>query len=157
MAYCTVGDLLIGDIPTSGELNPEKYVNDAADEIDSKIGFQYETPVDVRSVPRPVALLLKRLNAHLASGRLILAATISAEDERLNAYGESLVASVELSLTAIATGEQLLPGAPINEETANPDDHSVSTNPFALIQNLDPESHVEAFYSRVAPIRRFGL
>lgn len=155
MAYCTVQDLLIGDIPTGGQLDPLKYVNDAADEIDSKIGFQYETPVDVASVPRPVVLLLKRLNAHLASGRLILAATISAEDERLNAYGQNLVDSVELTLVAIATGEQLLPGAPINEETANPQDHSVSSNAFALIANLDRESHVEAFYNRVAPRRGF--
>lgn len=155
MPYCGVVDLLIGDIATGGALDPTKYVSDAADEIDSKIGFRYVTPVVTNNVPRPVALLLKRLNAHLASGRLILAATISAEDERLNAYGENLVASVELSLLAIAEGEQVLPLTPINTDTVDP---TIGTaRPFALIKNEDPESNVSAFYNRIAMPGGFTL
>lgn len=154
MAYCTVADLLIGDIPTGGALDPAKYVNDAADEIDSNIGFRYNTPVI--SILRPVVLLLKRINAHLASGRMILAATISAEGEQLNAYGQSLVADAMLAIEAIASGEMALPGATINTDTVVPVDPLEPLAAPILINNLDPASHVESFYSFVAPIRGFG-
>lgn len=145
MAYAGTVDLLVGDIPLGGALDPVKYVNDAADEIDSKIGFRYTTPVN--STLRPVTLLLKRLNAHLATGRLVLAATISAEDERLNAYGQSLVDEVMLTLEAIASGELPLPGATINPDV--PTQESTSTEPILMGQK-DPESQVEAFYDRIA-------
>jgi hypothetical protein len=143
VAYCTVADLLIGDIPTSTALDPTKYVNDAADEIDSKIGFIYETPIP-NTVPRPVLLLLKRLNSHLASGRLILAATISVEDVRLNAYGQSLVDEVLLAVQAIVDGKLVLAGADINTDVEQP----VKTDKI-LFANQDAESAVDAFYDRV--------
>lgn len=145
MAYCTVDDLLIGDISTSAELSPVKYVNDAADEIDSKIGFRYDTPIPVSS-PRPVLLLLKRLNSHLASGRLILAATISANQEELNAYGASLVNDAQLTLEAIASGQMFLPGAPANPDLPPPPSADDPSTLPALISNLDEVSQVEAFY-----------
>lgn len=150
MAYCEVSDLLIGDIPTSVSLDPQKYVNDAADEIDSKIGFIYKTPIDITgasAAPRPVVLLLKRLNSHLASGRLIMAATILIEDKQLNAYGKNLVADAELSLTAIATRQFLLPG--VDPPTGITAPSGVpATAP--LLANVDKESSVEAFYDRIA-------
>ncbi|HWI68184.1 MAG TPA: hypothetical protein VNS88_07365, partial [Nitrospiraceae bacterium] len=73
MGYSEVTDLLTGNVPTPAYLSPQKYVDDAADEIDSKIGFVYETPIDVtysssNPVTRPVRLLLKRINNFLASG-----------------------------------------------------------------------------------------
>jgi phage gp36-like protein len=144
VAYCAVSDLLIGDIPTSAELDPQKYVNDAADEIDSKIGFVYETPIPT-TVPRPVVLLLKRLNAHLASGRLILAATITGEDVRLNAYGQSLVDEVQAALQMIVDGKLPLAQADLNDEVPRAEQTS-----RVLHANQDAESAVDAFYGRVA-------
>ena len=144
-AYCTVADLLIGDIPTSGALDPAKYVQDAADEIDSKIGFVYTTPIPVDTAsgtPRPVVLLLKRINAHLASGRLILAATIPAENERLNAYGRSLVREAEEAIQAIADGLIILDGIA-------PGGFALPAKPMPKILNGDAESAVDAFYDRV--------
>ena len=153
MAYCEVVDLLIGDLPTSAALSPQKYVDDAADEIDSKIGFVYETPIDTAaggSTPRPVVLLLKRLNAHLATGRMILAATIIAEDERLNAYGARMVADAELAISQIATGAMVLDGAIPSGLNALPAAH------IPMILNKDSESAVDAFYDRVVnPSYRF--
>lgn len=142
-AYCTTADLLIGDIRTSTALDPQKYVQDAADEIDSKIGFVYETPIPVdaaSTTPRPVILLLKRLNAHLASGRMILAATIAAEDKELNAYGKRLVEDVEAALASIADGSTLLDG--VVKGTLQ-----LAPRPAPLISNGDSESAVDAFYS----------
>lgn len=152
MAYCTVADLLIGDIRQSAALDPEKYVNDAADEIDSKIGWVYQTPIPVETntptgspaaaTPRPVQLLLKRINAHLASGRMILAATVAAEQDQLNAYGASLVAEAELAIGQIASGQLVLDGV-----TAGTG--STPSKPRPLIANGDSESYVDAFYNRV--------
>lgn len=156
MSYCTETDLLIGDLPTSAALSPAKYVSDAADEIDSKIGFVYTTPIivdpnDPNVVSRPVRLLLKRINAHLASGRMILAATIPAEDERLNAYGATLVAESELAIAQIADGTIPLEGVPTEPTTAP----KKTTSP--LLANVDAESNVEAFYDRIGnPNYSFG-
>lgn len=147
MAYCEVADLIIGDIRTSARLDPQKYVNDAADEIDSKIGFAYVTPIYVTSgttVPRPVVLLLKRINSHLASGRLILAATIAGEDQELNAYGRSLVEDSELAIAKIASGELYLDGVIKGEASVGGLRRSVP-----LFAEGDPESYVDAFYDRV--------
>lgn len=144
-AYCTTADLLIGDIRPSEALDPQKYVNDAADEIDSKIGFVYETPIPVdaaSATPRPVILLLKRINAHLASGRMILAATIATEDRQLNAYGASLVADSELAIQQIASGDIILDGV-------TPGAGSIPSSAKPLISNGDTESAVDAFYDRV--------
>jgi hypothetical protein len=57
MAYSSVEDLLIGKIPLPVGVDPQKYVDDATDEVDSYIGFTYVTPVDVSNtspVDRPV-------------------------------------------------------------------------------------------------------
>lgn len=146
MAYCEVVDLMIGDLPTSAALDPQKYVNDAADEIDSKIGFVYTTPIPIdvdATTPRPVVLLLKRLNSHLATGRMILAATIIAEDQQLNAYGRNLVMDCELTISQIAMGQLLLDGVLASGLSALPTAH------VPMILNKDTESAVDAFYDRV--------
>jgi hypothetical protein len=147
VAYADVLDMIVGDIPESPALPKQKYIDDAADEIDSKIGFVYATPIDVSeggSTPRPVRLLLKRLNAHLASGRYIMAATVNAEDENLNAYGKSLVESVELSLALIATGKMVLDD--VEKET----NVTLPRKGIPMISVADAESNVEAFYNRTA-------
>lgn len=140
MPYCVPADLVLGDaqLPTGMDLN--KVIQDAMDEIDSKIGFRYHTPVATTATdfPRPVLLLLKRLNAHLASGRIILAANISGEKSELHAYGAYLVREVERSLKAIADGSVDLP-IPLVEGT-------VVHQRAPLVANVDAASQVEAFY-----------
>lgn len=156
-AYCGIADLKIPDIGGgSATLDPQKYVDDAADEMDSKIGWRYATPIDVTDpgpTPRPVRLLLKRLNAFLASGRLILALTALQEDEQLNAYGQHMVDEVDLTLAMIADGEMVLPGLELTDGTTTGELGETPTNPRVtapMISNLDAESNVEAFYDRVA-------
>jgi hypothetical protein len=145
-AYCLVTDLLTGNIPVPANLEPQKYVDDAADEIDSKIGFVYVTPIDVTSgseVPRPARLLLKRINVHLATGRLLLAAAAGQEESQLHAYGWSLIKEANSALDQIASGSIPITGAvllPGNEEVVT----------AVIVNNLDPESAVEAFYDRIA-------
>jgi phage gp36-like protein len=142
VAYCGEDDLLLNNVQLSTSLSRLRYVQDAAEEIDSYLGWRYVTPVDISEtspVPKPVKLTLKRLNAHLATGRLILAASMGIEDDNLHAYGESLVAATSSILKELSTGD-LLPGIP-QEEVG---DQKVTGGPS--IANEDCDSLVESFY-----------
>lgn len=148
MAYCSINDVSIGNIPLPSYIDKQKFVDDAADEIDSKIGFLYTTPIDVTDSPtnpvvRPARLLLKRLAISLATGRLVLALDAAGEDDKLHAYGWSMVREATAALNKISDGEIVLEGAVL----VNPDASATKT---VLLYNEDPESSVEAFYNRIA-------
>lgn len=144
-AYCQVADLLVGNVPLPAYLDPQKFVDDAGDEIDTKIGYLYTTPVDLTApaLHRTAKLLLKRINSHLASGRLLLSVAAPKEQDRLHAYAYSLVKEAGEALECIASGEYPLEGA------VPADGAEVLTTPQAMISNLDTESNVEAFYNRI--------
>lgn len=154
MAYCDVTDLKLGNIPIPAYLDAQKEVNDAADEIDSKIGFRYITPVNVTvgsATVRPAVLLLKRINVSLATGRLLLAIASPEEGNQLHAYAWSLIKEATAALEMISCGDVVLDGVP----HFNTDDEPAST---PLISNIDSESSVEAFYDRIAnPAYVFGV
>lgn len=147
--YCEPSDLLMGSIPLPSYMSAEKMIDDARDEIDSYLGYAYKTPFDVTvetgTLARPARLLLKRINAHLATGRIILAVASPEENRNLHAYGWQLVSESIAALQAIAKGEIVLDGAELNEDAPAGEP---ATAP--LINNLDPESNVEAFYNRLA-------
>jgi phage gp36-like protein len=149
MTYCGTDDLLVGSIPIPDYLNPEKVVSDAADEIDTYIGFRYTTPVVLAETAenRPAILLLKRINSHLASGRLLMEAAASSENVELNAYAKRLVDEALAALIAIRDGEIILGDAPILPGT-----EASATGPMQY--NKDSRSMVDAFYDDIvwAPI-----
>lgn len=145
MTYSKTEDLLTGDLPLSGGTDAPRYVQDASDEIDSKIGYVYQTPVDISDsseISRPARLLLKRIANFLASGRILMA--LHSQNQRLevNAYAERLIKEATDALDAIVNGVIILDGALV----VNPDGAPVTA---PLINNLDPESNVEAFYDRI--------
>lgn len=146
MPYCTRDDLVVGtDIPLPSNTIADKYVADAANEIDSKIGTRYATPVVVSStdpLTRPTFLTLQRLNVWIASGRLIMAQAGSSEMEKLHQYGLYLVTEAYKVLENIANGGMILPGATTND----PADGGRSG---PMISNLDAASNTEAFYTMV--------
>ena len=147
VAYSDPNDLLLGNIPLPAYIDPAKQVSDAADEIDSNIGYVYNTPLDVSdtsSMERPARLLIKRISRNLATGRLILQVTSPEENARLNAYGWSLVSESLEALKCIAQGDIILQGA---DPAPNASTAAVTT---PQISNLDAESNVEAFYNRLA-------
>lgn len=142
MAYSQVSDMLLGNMPLPSEEKGKKYVDDAADEIDSKLGFRYVTPIVVAADPnfRATTLTLKRISNWLASGRLVLAMTSPSENQVLNAYGAQLVKEATKALDALANGEMTLPGAQFLDST-----DVGQSGP--VVSNLDAESNVEAFYN----------
>ncbi len=155
MAYSAESDMLLGDIALPPYLAKSKYVQDAADEMDSKIGFVYATPVDLSTLKRPAQLLLKRLNNFLATGRLILAMNMSEEDNALHAYGKSLVDEANLALEAIRTRDMVLEGAALTPEATEGESN---TSVRVLQYTKDDESLVDSYYEKIAnPNYSFGI
>lgn len=139
MTYCEVEDLLLGNIPVPSTAG--KYVQQAADEMDSHLGLQYVTPVvldEGNPKQRPGFLLLKRINSWLATGRLVLALDAGGEDDQLHQYGKKLVDDCMKALEEIVSGNIQLPGA----EPVNPDAGS-SNGPVASF--ADDQSLVEGY------------
>lgn len=139
MAYSQVDDLLTGDLHISSKVDKQKVIDDAAEEIDSKIGFLYSLPIPFVSLPLHQKLLLKQINNKLASGRLILALDIVGEENSLHAYGLRLVTEATGELMLIANGQVDL-DAPRWE---TPDDSYTDKTP--TIKNRDAESAVDQF------------
>lgn len=143
MTYCEVADLLIGDTRLPASISAQAYVNAAADEIDASIGFRYETPISLDenvAVNRPVMLLLKTVNAWLATGRILLTMSRTSEDSSLDALGNYYVKGALARINQIAGGDIVLVNAVQITQGA-------STFKGPTIVNGDSESLVDAFYS----------
>jgi phage gp36-like protein len=140
MPYSTVDDLLLGDLQTSRTLDKEQFVNDAADEIDSTIGSRYKVPIATANgtVAAHSLLLLKRLNNHIATGRLILAVAAPNEQATLHAYGKDLLKNALEVLCKIRDGEVIIEGAEASD--------SLSTGVLGPVGiNADAYSAVDTF------------
>lgn len=112
MAYSSTEDLLVGDLAWSPRLPPSKFVDGAAEEIDTKLAVLYKLPLEKDGLPLSVnsweLRLLKQINNKLASGRAIMAFSVSSEDTAVHAYGSSLVREALSELMLVANGELLL-------------------------------------------------
>lgn len=139
MAYCGTGDLLLGNVPVPS--SAAKYVDLAAEEMDSFLGLQYATPVvldENNPQQRAAFLLLKRINIWLASGRLLMALDAAGEDDQVHQYAKRLVDESLVALKQISDGSILLPGVdPLNPEVQR------TTGPVASF--ADDSSMVESF------------
>ncbi len=138
--YAALTDLEWGDM--SAPANAQFWLTAGAEEIDSKIGNLYSTPVILGNSPaqRPSMLLLKRINAWLAMGRSILATSVGGENDQLHQLGLFYVKEATSALDAIVSGAIVLVGA---DSTVVKTDNQ--TGP--MISNLDDESLVESFAS----------
>jgi hypothetical protein len=146
-AYCSTDDLLLGNLPLGQVVDAQKMTNDSADEIDSKIGFRFQTPVDINSLMashRPSALLLKRLNAILATGRILVTLDIPDENDRIHALGSNYIREAQATLNLIANGSMELPGAVLLNEIAD-------QNTGPRVVNVDSGSLVQGFYEYLDP------
>lgn len=146
VAYCVRDDLLLGNIQPPAPATLDKYVQNGADSINTKLGFRFVTPIniDMSAIGANSSVtLLKQLNVYLSSGMYIVATSASAEDIQLNAYGRYLLGQADEALNAIASGEQVLAGATLLGGTGDVQ----QTGP--IINNLDASSGVEDFYAYV--------
>lgn len=138
MAYCSAGDLLIGDIELSSTLSKESFLRDAFDEMNARLGFTYVLPLT--GLPVHAVTLLKMINARLASGRLLMSVAAPVEDNGIHQYGAWLIKEAYADLMAIVNGQIVLVGAVSN----------VEPHPNAgTIVNHDAESAFEMFENNV--------
>ena len=119
MAYATSDDLdqYIRKIPTaSGVLDKDTFIANAATEINTagiglyKLPFEILSSVDA-ATSGVTSDILNIWNAKLGAGYLILAATISQENEAVHAYGKMLVDQVLDELERVKEQKIVLIGA----------------------------------------------
>lgn len=142
VAYAEADTLLLGGIPAHDDTELQKFVDDAADEIDSILGVIFETPISKRPdglpLDRPASLTLVRINRYLASGRYILARAASGEEDGLHTYGSRLVREALDALRDIASGKVNFLARKLPDLTA--------VNKGPRIANTEERSNVDAFY-----------
>lgn len=151
-AYCTPADLLTGDLVIGQTVNRQEYVDRAAEEMDAKLGWLYATPIlvdgdpghtpdPIPALPRHEALLLKTINAKIATAWLIMSLSINEEGSMVHAYALRLLKEGNDELLLLANGDLTL-HAP-----------RVETDPIAIanrtpgVINVDSESLLDPFYN----------
>ncbi|MDN5746334.1 MAG: hypothetical protein L0H31_14625 [Nocardioidaceae bacterium] len=142
--YCDAEDVMLGDIQVPRSASVEDYIRSAADEMDSWIGQVYKIPIQFDAMnPAHAAdvLLLNKLNAHLATGRLLLMAAAGHADGHLQAYGKALIDDVQKELARITAGRTEIEAGELIKEDPNPLDMS----PIQAT-NRDSTSLVGQFY-----------
>lgn len=131
----------------------ERFVRDAAMEIDSRLGFKYKTPLifthvvngsvafvdpEDKATWTPSYILITRLSNLLASGRYILATTAPEEDNALHQYGVKLLRDAEAILSQITSNRTELEIEELVTETAD--------SPYGLlVKNRESQSYIQAF------------
>lgn len=143
MAYCEVTDLITGSLlwAPDDEDEPERFVNLAAEEMDSYLGFKYVVPVVGRASLSGVLalheeLLLKNINIKIASGRLLLAKFAGAEEAHEHQYGLGLLREGKSDLMLLVSGEVDL----LSAELATPNGLGGTNDETPGIHNEDSES-----------------
>lgn len=158
MPYSSVDDLMLGDLLVSSHIDKGKFVTEAAEEIDSKIGFIYRLPLVATGTPPPASLplhqqlLLKGINNKLASGRLIMTLDIAGEGTALHAYGLRLVTEATQELMLIANGTVDLSAVRLPDNTVS--DGFATRSPSII--NVDATSAFEDFYDWAKTPRKPG-
>lgn len=147
VAYCDTADLIIGDIPLQAGVS-DSYVVNAALEIDSYLAGIYVTPITANLEEDPrgqqTMLVLKKINAHLASGRILTSLAAGGEDNQTHAYGLLLLKQSHEALAQLATGAPDLYGAV--KHTVTNESHG-----RGAVYGTDAYSQVDVFYDTAMP------
>lgn len=142
--YCAVDELMIGDARMDEPVK-KHYIEKASDEIDSYLSSIYVTPLPYSTADsgqlRRTSLILNQVCTELASGRAILGAAGSKQDDQVHAYGRWLVDRAHKRLDKIMSGEVKLDGTGV----VRVDQSSKTQGP--LVSNMF-ESQVGLFYGQ---------
>jgi hypothetical protein len=144
--YCGEGDLLVDDSMVYSKGVKETAITQACEEIDSKLGMIYETPIDISdqsTVDRSAKLLIKQIAIHLASGRMMMRIAATRESDTPNAYGVYLIREATQALDAIVSGDVVLPGVPGVE--GDPSTPAAISAPPIFVGNADAPISLDMF------------
>lgn len=147
VTYADEVDLLLGEVRLSAAISKLDYLEKTASEIDIRIGRLYVTPIDLFNpeLTEHSKLTLRHINAHLATGRIIMAQAIFTQDKSLHAYGKYMVDDALRMLSAIANDPDGLEGAVLMMVAAAED-----LGPS--ITQQDATSPLDDFYGKFAPV-----
>jgi hypothetical protein len=150
--YCTPADINLGNLMYADE-GLEAYINEAADEIDGKLGWLYQTPIDMDIVPRHEAKMLKTICRKIATGRAISTLAIPAENGAQHAYGLRLLQEGLDELHMIAGGDVPL-SAPRTDLEGDPNEpdgagHGAQDARTPTVLVADSESMLTQFHRSV--------
>lgn len=143
-SYCADSELspYLGDVEPPRDVTLKDWADMAADEMDSLLGQYYTLPIELSEAnptQRADKLLLKKINAMLAAGRLITSMAVGGEGSTVHAYGNQLISDASKELARIAAGRTKLEGAELL-----PDESKKQSGP--MIANRDRHSFVDCFY-----------
>jgi hypothetical protein len=108
MTWATEDDLIVGDLYIKS-LDTGRYLDDAEDEINVKLS-QVFSSFPTFTTDTPTGRTLKMIQSRLASGRMILAQAMSAEQDGLHAYGQHLIDWAYMELCKMGVDYEI-PGA----------------------------------------------
>lgn len=152
--YSDPEDVLVGtDLALPADDTIDRFVRDAAMEIDSRLGFKYVTPLKFTRIVNgsvtyvvegdkttytPSYLLIKRLSNLIASGRYIMAAAGPEEQNGIHQYGNKLLRDAEAILSQITSNRAELELEELPVET--------DETPYGLlVRNRESQSFVQRF------------
>lgn len=142
-AYCEVDDLTFGDLQVPRDVSLDDWIKITADEMDADLGQIYCLPFafdNTKAEDRADALLLKKINAFLTMGRVILTIAGATDGTSLHAYGKSLLGDAKGALGKITNGSITLESAQLISDV-----DAQYNGP--IVNNRDAGSFVDAFYN----------
>jgi hypothetical protein len=149
--YCEPGDIQLPHI-IEGDMDALKlFIREACDEIDGKLGWIYEVPLDLEALRYHERKLIKTVAVKLARGRYILA--ISSDESQMNATGLRSIQEGLDELHIIASGDIVLTAKQADRES--PDDQIDPTGASSMgarkpeMFNVDSESLFNGFNQTV--------
>lgn len=141
MPYCSADDVTLGSMELPRGVDVDKVIEQQAEHMDSVLGRIFQLPFTLSVTDpdqRPYALLLKKVNAYLAIGDIIIKAGGPRQDTEVLAYGMYYVKQANAILNAIENGKLEIPFL----ERIN----GVEDGQAPAIFNRDSFSRIEEFY-----------
>lgn len=154
--YCSKDDLNIGNLMIEpGGL--DRYVREACEEIDAKIGWLYETPLDLDTLKDHERKMLKTIARKIATGRAISTLDVPNDGGVQGTYGLRLLQEGLDELHMIAGGDVPLSAkrADLEGDPNEPDvgGHGAHGARVPEAWNADTESPLSAFHRTVFGMR----
>lgn len=137
----------LGDMAISTNISLDAVAEDAAGEMNVRLGERYVTPLNLSAA----ALLphhkrmIELINARLAAGRLIMSIASPTEDRDLHRYGEYLIGLAMGDLELVTSGRVLL-GGQTDAVTVIDQDKYAGPSIFNQDGESGVEMYVDAFY-----------
>lgn len=142
MAYCTPADVTLGSMDLPRGVSVQTVIDTQAEFIDAVLGRIYRLPIVLDAgnpAHKPYKFLLKKLNAYMATGTILLNAGGAQQVTDVNAYALWYLNHAEIMLKKIEDREVDFPG----QEPANPGTDDADA---PMVVAKDSFSRVDAFY-----------